>query len=414
MRTLASKVAVIGLCLLGPGPVTAGLYNTSEPPAKLDLDFRLFRNTLFELRRLGLPPQATDAAVHKRYDLIALLGSRGVPANATVEQRLDLSAYLVRRKKYNEAIQVLEPVVRGGQANFLVLANLGTAYQLFGELRRAADYLAQASSQWPAEWDKLKEDQQKWLLSLGWNEAQFQWYRRAETFHRKLVLKRLLEASRQPNKRNPESLDALFEGGEPPRPVRFVGPSGKYEAGTLAADERARMPKDALALVQQLLVWLPDDQRLYWLLGELYNAGGETAWASDILGELLKSNFRTPDLVEHRRALQAQPPKVIVEEGPAKNGVNPPPDKGNVEPAEEGNAARPQWQTLGIGFGAGVLASLFGMWQLREIRRRREKRRAAAARAASAAAAADTSRFQPAAASTDRIQEPAPDRGLTG
>src|SRR5207249_8586641 len=32
---------------------------------------------------------------------------------------------------------------------------------------------------------------------------------------------------------------------------------------------------EAIALVQQLLLWLPDDTRLYWLLGELYRADGD-------------------------------------------------------------------------------------------------------------------------------------------
>lgn len=32
------------------------------------------------------------------------------------------------------------------------------------------------------------------------------------------------------------------------------------------------------------------------------------------------------------------------------------------------------WRTLGIGFGTGLLVAVFGMWQIREIRRRRQSR----------------------------------------
>ncbi len=88
--------------------------------------------------------------------------------------------------------------------------------------------------------------------------------------------------------------------------VKFVGESGEYEAGVLAAVEKAKLPKDAIAIVQQLLLWLPGDARLLWLLGELYNASGDFDSALMVFNECLDSRrFDTPKLREHRQAVMA-------------------------------------------------------------------------------------------------------------
>ena len=58
------------------------------------------------------------------------------------------------------------------------------------------------------------------------------------------------------------------ERGKPHHPVRFANDGGIYQPGALATAERAKLPPDAIAIVQQLLLWYPTDSRLYWLLGE--------------------------------------------------------------------------------------------------------------------------------------------------
>ena len=75
---------------------------------------------------------------------------------------------------------------------------------------------------------------------------------------------------REPSSRE-ESLDNLF-----PR-VRFVGPSGEYEPGLLAADQWTNLPADALTIVSQLVLWYPHDNRLYWLFAELLNTHSAAA-----------------------------------------------------------------------------------------------------------------------------------------
>jgi hypothetical protein len=102
---------------------------------------------------------------------------------------------------------------------------------------------------------------------------------------------------------------------DPLFPVNFVNAAGTYEPGALAPAERAKLPPDALATVQQLVLWFPYDTRLYWLLGELYAAEGDFRSAKKIMDEcvdsLSYSNRKV--LMQHRHAVskaaeQAKPP----------------------------------------------------------------------------------------------------------
>jgi hypothetical protein len=93
--------------------------------------------------------------------------------------------------------------------------------------------------------------------------------------------------------------DTLFPG------CRFVGPSGKYEAGGLALKSQDALPPDASEIVLQLVLWMPFDDRLYWQLGELLNARGEVENALDIFKELIEARnlSNVAELMQHRRAL---------------------------------------------------------------------------------------------------------------
>jgi hypothetical protein len=92
-------------------------------------------------------------------------------------------------------------------------------------------------------------------------------------------------------------LDALFPlfDFENPRPkdfepLRFVGDSGKFEVGKIAAAEKAKLPPNAILIVQQLLIWMPDDQRLFWLLGELLNADGNIEGAKTVFSDFPRNS----------------------------------------------------------------------------------------------------------------------------
>src|SRR5262249_2367867 len=141
------------------------------------------------------------------------------------------------------------------------------------------------------------------------------------------------------------------------------------------------------AIVQQLLLWMPDDPRLYWLLAELYSVQGKTeeekkagiAAAWDIfreLGDLRSGAYRdrrnSPKEFHERYATLAEyarthdlTPAVVID------GPPPPPP-----PPPDAETRALHWNSLLIGFGAGVVLVLFVLFQIQEIRRRRQKRAA--------------------------------------
>ena len=141
-------------------------------------------------------------------------------------------------------------------------------------------------------------------------------------------------------------------------------------------EEKAKLPKYAIEIVQQLLVWLPEDARLYWLLGELYNAQGgpkNIHTARMIFDELAGYDglgVRAAELAEHRMALRNYHDPETDETASFDLG------KGSDDEGKkrEDQGPRIDWQSLGVGFGVGILVAIFGMWQFREIRRRLQKR----------------------------------------
>src|SRR4029077_21067562 len=92
----------------------------------------------------------------------------------------------------------------------------------------------------------------------------------------------------------------------------------------LAAKEREKLPKGAVAIVQQLLIWIPgaapgmEDTRLYWLRGELYNAQGFTSNAAYIFDRCVWSHrFAATELREHQKVVKdALPPAEAIPQAP--------------------------------------------------------------------------------------------------
>jgi tetratricopeptide (TPR) repeat protein len=358
--------------LIFPIGARAGLYNPAEPyEGPLDPNFNKFYETLAILRSIGMEGVQVDNPLRQRYFLVADLAPRFVPQSWPVERRISLSAYLIRRQKHQEAIELLKPLANVKRDNFLILSNLASA--LSGqEPALALDYLGQAIDVWPASWDKVPKEVEPLLREMGWVKSarssarnSLAWFHRAETFHHKLLKLRARERPAAGKKASvPEQLDDLFG-------VRFVGESGVYEAGKLAAKEKAKLPADALAIVQQLLVWLPDDARLYWLLGEIYNGLGDVTAARQIFdsGELagLNGRFRPRELREHLTILKNAPPPTPPEDVPPPEANKSLP----TSPPPEGFSFR-DLRAIAVGFGAGIVFSFMAYWQIREIRRRRQ------------------------------------------
>jgi hypothetical protein len=293
----------------------------------------------------------------------------------SVEDRINLSYYYLRLGQPAEALGVLKVPEAQAARHFMVFANLGTAYQVMAgggspkdrarNLGDALLYLREAQGAWPRQWPK-------------WTKDQADWFKEAEKQQIALVRLRLREAVRAGAGSGPATdappfadVDALF-------PVHFVGEGGKYEAGKLAAAERAKLKGNEVALVQQLLTWLPGDSRLYWLYGELLNAEGDVATAQRILEDCVKNRLlsNVTLLRDHRNVLneaKVKRPEVadLLPTPPSQEAA--PSDSGN-QSGESGGWQPSVGQVVLVGGVGGLVIAVLAYLQIKEIRRRRLSR----------------------------------------
>jgi tetratricopeptide (TPR) repeat protein len=272
MRPTFFSITLVITFLSSTESLRAGLYYSGETYAELPSQWRGFLLDQRSLRTIAVRPDSTSEAnpIRKRYvaereKLTKVAQQRPL----TADEAADLGALHLRLGETAQAIEVLRIASREHPKHFHLAANLGTAWQMQGDLVQAASFLEQAASLAPA---KLKK---------------------AEQLHLKLVRLRAQKA------RDAADLDDLFG-------IQYLGPSGKYEAGRLAESQRKRLPDDAITLVQQLALWLSADGRLLWQLAELAGANGDVATAAAILdGCVTEFGMRAASLLEHRRACRA-------------------------------------------------------------------------------------------------------------
>jgi len=374
MRAHFMAATALGISLLSSSALGAGLYITAEPmegPLLSEgsvkaLSFSQFEDVISTLLAIGieqpLGSKQSDSPKRQQYRArTEELQAKVRAGRITMQERVNLSAYLIRLRKYEEAVQVLEPAAAQERQNFMLFANLATAHQLAGRLDRALGYLQQLKLLWPPAWP-------------GLTKQQLDWFRTAEKYHLELVKLRYREFAGSPSGRAlaHEKLDDLFHGEK--GPVRFAGESGRYEAGKVAAAERAKLPAEALAIVQQLIIWLPDDTRLYWLLGELYNANGDIEAAAKIFDNCVGNvrRFSASDLRAHRLVVQEAKPKSdsALLFAPAAEWTGTP---ANDAPAP---SSLPSWlpdsrQLVAVGGIAALAVGVLAYFQIREMRRRR-------------------------------------------
>jgi hypothetical protein len=276
----------VPLIVTGTTPVRAGLHYSGEPMADLPSQWRGYLSDLRALRNIAVKPTPNLPAspMRKQYEeeakkLQAVASNRKLNA----VEAADSGAILIRLGEIDRALEVLRAAEREHPRQFAVMANLGTAWQLFGDPERAADCLRQAVSLAPVR------------------------FRAAEECHLRLVRLRMRE------EKGTQGLDALFD-------VQFVGESGKWEAGKLAAAQRKKLPTEAVAILQQLCLWLPADARLLWQLGELANAHGDVKIAADLF-ESCVGQFALASATLRERRLLARDAVVAKEQrelpGPA-------------------------------------------------------------------------------------------------
>ncbi|VTR97440.1 tetratricopeptide repeat protein [Tuwongella immobilis] len=303
---LFGGIRLAGLILLAlllcPTTGHAGIYAPDLTPlfepgstgTMTPLPFDAFRRELADRMLLGAPPAEGTPDIPARQELLnrtqPLLGKP--TADLTIAEMETLSANLLRLRKLDVAFPLLRQFSRDRRANFALLANLAALHQLREEYPAAVAAQEIARSEFP---DELP----------GFTPEQRTWYKRLE---REYVLRLLrLRRSEPPRVGPAETWDDLFAG------VTFLDDAGQYTPGQLAASDREKLPADAIAIVQQLLLWSPEDSRLYWLLAELYAANNELQAASRILDECVDSRrFQNSTLIDHRHrireAIQARIP----------------------------------------------------------------------------------------------------------
>ncbi|HEV2949362.1 MAG TPA: hypothetical protein VGX70_18450 [Gemmataceae bacterium] len=294
MRKLLIPFAIVSVAVFPKSPLQAGLYLPAVPTQGPEissqgvkpLPFSLFRRDVLEdLLRIG-NPQPPESAVRQQFlkarDELQAKQRRGL---LTEEDRVNLSGYLIRLRQFQEAIDLLTPVATRECRNFMVFANLATAEQQAGHLERAISHLEQAQDVWPSQWP-------------GMTPEQLHWFQQAERYQLRLLRQRWAETRRLG--KPPAGLDAVFT--KDGQPVRYVADSGRFEAGKIAGAERDKLPADALAILQQLLIWLPDDARLYWQMGELLNAMGDVSSAATVFDDCVwRRRLDDPEVRQHRQ-----------------------------------------------------------------------------------------------------------------
>ncbi len=241
------RSALVTLLLIVP-PAHAGLYYSRETIAELPSQWRGFLPDQRSLRMLANPRAISnplrESYIADRDRLVKLAAQRQL----TADEAADLGALHVRLGNPAEAVAVLRAAHAKYPEDFHIAANLGTAWQVNGDLDQAAVALRQAVQLAPPKLHKAEELQLK-LVTL-----------------------------RRGQPRGTQTLDDLFDG---------------------------KPPADAVALVEQLALWLPADGRLLWQLSELASAHGDVRTAASILdGCVSEFGMSDPQLRRRRLALR--------------------------------------------------------------------------------------------------------------
>ena len=232
---------------------------------------------------------AVDARIKKA---LAKRGGFGKKDTATLEEKVALAVDYLRFNRPDDA----EGALKGPRADFLSNATLAHISAVQGQWSRAYTFLDIAN--------EIADDKRKPVTSApGTGPKDFAWQMKLNRGALLKFIKLRWDETKGPKPPPEDELpDHIWD-------VNFVNDAGQYEPGVLAAAEKAKLPggdfTEALATVQQLVLWFPFDVRLYWLLGELYAAKGELKAAQDIMDECANSGrySNRKVLMQHREAV---------------------------------------------------------------------------------------------------------------
>jgi hypothetical protein len=232
-----------------------------------------------------------------------------------------LAADLLRAGRVDEAQNRLAARLRDPRPDYFVLTTYASIRATAGDFAEALRYhtAAQLDSEMPPTVKGLTKGQRDWWEKLDRDYVPHYYrLRQKEVAERKNATRLEVEKLDET-----EDVFPLFPlPNTHLQPVRFVNDAGAYQPGQLAAEERKKLPPDAISIVQQLLFWFPSDNRLYWLLAELYAAEGDYAASFSTFHSLSwgRAYGNRPVMMAHRQAvesaLNAQPRKPAADDVP--------------------------------------------------------------------------------------------------
>src|SRR6266481_4780595 len=138
----------------------AGLYYSGEVYAELPSQWRGFLLDQRTLRNIGVKPVGGRVAnpARKRYEeAAAKLEKISRERKLSADEAADLGALYIRLGESGKAVEFLRAAQRDHPNHFRLLANLGTAWQLQGDLEQSAACLEQAVRLAPGKLQKAEE-----------------------------------------------------------------------------------------------------------------------------------------------------------------------------------------------------------------------------------------------------------------
>ncbi|MBA4188668.1 MAG: hypothetical protein C0467_11775 [Planctomycetaceae bacterium] len=358
--------AVAGVVLLA-GICRASLYSPDEPFAipvgndgkPVALPFDEFKRRLAVLTNVLIEPKLGDKPNPDRVKFLDRIRAHEKLPKPPAIDVAALAADLLRVGQADRALGLLGPLTAERKPDYFVFSTLGHLHAARGEWTDALRYHqeGQLDTKMPASVKGLTKAQRDWWEKLDAEYVpRFYQIRRQESDARR----GLTPAEREKADEIEDVLPLFPLAGATglTAPVRFVNDAGVYQPGTIAASEKAKLPLDAIAVVQQLLLWFPGETRLYWLLAELYAADGDVKSAVAILDECTwgRQYGNRKVLVAHRQALRtaadALPPVTAPEDTPLGQ-------PGETTPAVPIEKPAISLETIGLYFGVvGVVAVL--------------------------------------------------------
>jgi len=278
----------------------------------------------------------------KYLDQVKELEAKQKQGPLPVTDAINLSACYIRLNRIEQARVLLDSTLKNVAEDdpyrFILLLHRAIVYETNPDLlQRAIGDEKEALGIWPKE---LK----------GWSADDLEWYRIAERYYLAYLQAQFVEGQRS-NGKPPETAAPIF-----PK-ARFDEPGCPYQAGVLPPDTADALPLDAPQVAAQLLLWLPNDNRVYYLYAELLNGRGFVVEAHGILVDLEKNRFWR-GVKAHRQVLEEALPKES-EPGP----VLPPPAAADLWV--------PDWRQIGGSFFAGVVITALAFLQWRQWSRPR-------------------------------------------